>query len=150
MLTEEQRKQIVTEAMTWVKAKTPYQGHSRKKGVGCDCGQLLYSVYNALDLLPEVDLPKDYRLDVSQHQASTAYVDLVATYFDEIREQEALPGDLVVYKLGLAYAHGAIIVRWPDQIIDAELHGGVKVRHGTNKPAFRMAARKFFRLKEHK
>jgi cell wall-associated NlpC family hydrolase len=146
-LTREQRQQIVNEAMSWVKAKTPYRGWSHKKGVGADCGQLLYAVFHSLGLIPTIELPKDYRIDVAQHRASTEYVDLVAAYMREIPESEAQTGDVVVYKLGLAYAHAGIIVRWPDKIIDAQLHGGVKVRHGMNQPKFSRASKKFFTLR---
>ena len=147
-LTTEQRKQIADEAMSWVNARTPYRGWSHRKGIGVDCGQLLYAVFRALNLLPEIDLPKDYRIDVAQHRASTDYVDLVAAYMQEIPESEAQTGDVVVYKIGLAYAHAGIIVRWPDKIIDAQLHGGVKVRHGMNQPKFSRASRKFFTLRD--
>lgn len=150
-LTTELRQQIVDEAISWVKAKTPYRGWSKKKGVGADCGQIIHAVYSAVGLLSkEIPLPKDYRLGVAQHRASTEYVDLVGQYMREIPEEESQAGDVVVYKFQdqLAYAHGAIIVRWPDKVVDAQLHGGVKIRHGINQPAFAKAAKRFFTLRE--
>ena len=150
-LTAELRQRIVDEAISWVKAKTPYRGWSKKKGVGADCGQIIHAVYSAVGLLSkDIQLPKDYRLGVAQHRASTEYVDLVAIYMREIPEAEAQAGDVVVYKFQdqLAYAHGAIIVRWPDKVVDAQLHGGVKIRHGINQPSFAKAFKRFFTLKE--
>jgi hypothetical protein len=151
MLSAEIRQKIVDEAMTWVTAKTPYRGWSAKKGCGADCGQIIAAVFCELGLIPkDIALPKDYRIDVAQHRASTDYVDLVALYMREIPEAETLPGDVVVYKFKgqHAYAHGAIIVKWSHEVIDAQLHGGVRVRHGINQPAFVGASKKFFTLRE--
>lgn len=144
-MTDAQRAQVVREAETWL--GTPYRGHARVKGAGTDCGQLLYAVYHACGLIPTIPLPKDYSLQVAKHRASTEYVDLVATYFTEIPEADVKPGDLVVYKFGHAYAHGALVVRWPDYIIQAEQAHGVSGAHGIKTPIFRRAPRKFFTLK---
>jgi cell wall-associated NlpC family hydrolase len=145
MLTTIQREAIVHEAKSW--QGTPYIGHARIKGAGTDCGQILYAVYRACGLLPDVELPKDYSLQVAQHRASTEYVDFIARYFREIPESDVLPGDLVVYKLGHAYAHAAVVVSWPEYVIQAEMRHGVSGAHGTKHPAFKRAPRVFFTLK---
>lgn len=118
------------------------------KGCGTDCGQLLYGVFRACGLIPVIELPKDYSLQVALHRASTEYVDLVGSYFREIPEEEAKPADIVVYKLGLAYAHAALIVSWPDYVIQAVSRHGVSGTHGTKNPMFRKNARRFFTLKD--
>jgi cell wall-associated NlpC family hydrolase len=146
MLTNRQREEIVHETQSWV--NTRYRGWSCVKGAGVDCGQLIYGVFRACGLVPVIELPKDYSLQVAQHRASTEYVDTVAAYFSEIEESEVLPGDIVVYKLGLAYAHAAIVIEWPHYVIQAEARHGVSGAHGTKTPLFRMAARRFFTLKE--
>ncbi len=143
-MTPAQRSNVVAEALTWI--GTPYRGWSCLKGLGADCGQLLYGVYRNCGLIPVLDLPKDYSLQVSQHQASTEYVDLVARYFREIPEAAAQPGDIVVYKLGLAFSHAAIIIRWPDYIVQAVGHHGVSGEHGIKNPLFRRRERRFFLL----
>lgn len=145
MLTDAQRIAIVKETESWV--GTPYRGWSCSKGNGTDCGQLIYGVYRNCGLVPVLDLPKDYSLQVSQHQESTEYVDLVATYFNEITEAEVKPGDLVVYKLGLAYSHAAIVINWPDNLIQAVGRHGVSGTHGLKNPLFRGRARRFFTFK---
>ncbi len=137
MLTGKQREAITNEAKSWAAAKTPYRGHSCLKGIGTDCGQLIYGVYRACGLLPEVDLPKDYSLQVAQHQTSTEYMTVIDTYFRPVPESQAEPGDLVCYQLGLAMAHAAIIISWPDHIIQAELRHGVSGSHGVNNPHLR-------------
>jgi cell wall-associated NlpC family hydrolase len=132
MLNDKQREAVVKEALTWI--DTPYRGHVAVKGVGADCGQLLYGVYRACGLLPELDLPKDYSLQVSMHRASTEYMDVINTYFEDIPEEQVQPGDLVCYRLGLAMAHAAIVISWPAFILQAELRHGVGGSHGINNP----------------
>lgn len=148
MLTDTQREQLIAETLTWV--GTPYHGWSCVKGAGTDCGQLLYGIYRNCGLMPELELPKDYSLQVAQHQESTEYVDFVARYFREIPETEVKPADLVVYKLGLAFAHAAIILSWPDFIIQASGRHGVAGTHGIKNPLFRKygGVKKFFTLKD--
>jgi hypothetical protein len=148
-LTTEQREKIVAEAFSWARAKTPYRGWSAVKGAGADCGQLLYGVYRNTGHLPEdLPLPTDYCLHVAQHRKSMDYVNTVATYMRQIPESEVLPGDVVIIEIGLAYAHGALIVKWPDCIIHAIANRGVSCSHGTNAPLLRKKRRKFFTLKE--
>lgn len=119
------------------------------KGAGADCGQLLYGVYRETGHLPvDLPLPKDYNLHVAQHRKSREYVDVVATYMREITEAEVLPGDVVIVKIGLAYAHGALIVKWPSIIIHAIANRGVSFSHGTNAPLLRKKAKRFFTLKD--
>jgi len=145
-MTSTQRQAVIAELKTWI--GTPYKGWSRVKGAGVDCGQLLYGVFRNCGFLPERELPKDYSLQVSQHRASTEYIDIVREYFREIPEAEVQQADLVVYKLGHAYAHAAVIVNWPDFVIQADARHGVSGAHGTKTPVFRRAERKFFTLKD--
>ncbi len=148
-LTLEQRSVILKEAYTWL--GTPYAGWSCMKGKrgGVDCGQLVYGVFRNAGRLPMLTLPRDYSLQVSQHQASTEYVDLVETYFRSISESEVLPGDVVVFQFGLAYAHAAIIISWPEHIINAfGAPHGVCSAHGKKTPKFKHALKKFFTLRD--
>ena len=132
--------------MTWI--GTPYRGWSCLKKCGVDCGQLLYGVYHACGLVPELELPKDYSLQVASHRASTEYVDLVMQFFDEITEAEVKPGDIVCYKMGLAYAHAAIVIKWPELVIHAEARHGVSGTHGAHMRMVRKQDKRFFTLKE--
>jgi cell wall-associated NlpC family hydrolase len=146
MLSNTQREAIVKEAKSWV--GTPYRGWSCVKLAGVDCGQLIYGVFRACHHVPALELPKDYSLQLAQHRASTEYIDIVDRFFREIPEAEALPGDVVVYKLGLAYAHAAIIIEWPNNVIQAEARHGVSGAHGTKTPLFRRAKRAVRTLRE--
>jgi cell wall-associated NlpC family hydrolase len=145
-LSNEQRVAIVEEAKSWI--GTPYAGWSCVKGAGVDCGQLLYGVFHACGHVPARELPKDYSLQVAQHRASTEYIDIVDEYCRDIPESEVQPGDIVVYKLGKAFAHAGIIVSWPGYIIQAEARHGVSGAHGTKTPAFRRSERVFRTLRD--
>jgi cell wall-associated NlpC family hydrolase len=121
-LTIEQRAAVVAEAESW--NLTPYRGWSCIKGPqgGVDCGQLIYGVFRNAGLVSsDLDLPKDYPLNIGLHQASTEYINLVLRHFREIPESEVQPGDIVVWRLtgSKSYCHGAIIKSWPDYIIHA-------------------------------
>ena len=118
------------------------------KRCGVDCGQLLYGVFHSLGYIPALDLPRDYSLQIAQHQESLEYVELVSRFMREIPEAEALPGDVVVYKLGKAYAHAAIVIEWPSYLIHAVGRHGVSGAHGTKTPLFKHCERKFFTLKD--
>lgn len=146
MLTDIQREAIIAEAKSWI--GTRYKGWACLKGSGADCGQLIYGVYRACGFVGELELPKDYSLQVAQHRASTEYIDVLDRFFRDIPESESKPGDVVVYKLGLAYAHAAIIVSWPDYLIQADLRHGVSGAHGTKLPMFRTAPRLFRTLRD--
>ena len=146
-LTHVQRDKIVIEARTWL--GTPYCGWSRSKGNGVDCGQLLAGTFIGAGFLPEdLQLPAYYSLTVAQHKEDTEYIEKVEEYMREITEAEAGAGDVVVYKLGLAFAHAGIIVHWPDHIIHAWRRHGVCGAHGKNEPRFRKCERKFYTLRE--
>lgn len=132
-MTAEQRKRVIAELRTWI--GTPYRGHQCVKGAGVDCGQLIYGVYRACGLIPEVDLPRDYSLDATFHQASTEYVSIVDRFF--VPTADPQPGDLVLYRIGKAYGHGGIIERWPELVIQAEISHGVSGTHGLRNPGLR-------------
>lgn len=150
-MTTEQRHKVVIEAYTWL--GTPYRGWSRVKGPrgGVDCGQLLAGVYIGAGVLPpdiDLRLPKYYSLSVAQHQESTEYLEIIGTYMREIPEAEVKAGDVVVYKLGLAFAHAAIVVEWPRFVIHSFANSGVSGATGDKHPRLLRAARMFFTLRE--
>jgi cell wall-associated NlpC family hydrolase len=146
-LTTNQRAQITAEAVSWI--GTPYRGWSRIKRMGVDCGQLLAGVFINTGFLPaNLELPKDYSLQVAQHIEDTAYIEKVEEYMREIPEHEVQPGDVVVYKLGLAFAHAGFVISWPGAIVHAMAHHGVTLAHGCDHPKLRRTTRKFYTLKD--
>lgn len=116
MKTEAQeRAAIVAEAISWVGTRYHHMGRVKKTTLGTggtDCAQLLYCVYRNVGLIDEIPLeyyPPDWHLNRS-----------VERYMNEVMKhacetETPLPGDVVLYRMGRAYAHGAIVVDpgWP-------------------------------------
>jgi hypothetical protein len=148
-LDERQRAKLVTEFKSWT--GTPYRGWSARKGPkgGVDCGQIIKAAYVNTGFLPaDIKLPEYYSLCVAQHKEDTRYIELIETYMREIPEPEAGPGDVVVYKLGHAFAHSALIVEWPRVVIHAWMRYGVIGAHGMDHPNLKGKLRKFYALKD--
>ncbi len=103
------REAVLIEARTWL--KTPFHHLARCKGAGVDCGQFLLEVYHRAECMPYVKTeyyPKDFHL----HRDREWYKEIVSTYCIEV-DPPPLPADIVLYKMGRVYSHGAIIVDWP-------------------------------------
>jgi cell wall-associated NlpC family hydrolase len=145
MLTPEQRLAVVAEARAWVEAHTPYIPHAKKKGLGCDCATFILCVYRDLNLVPEIELG-NYSIQAHLHSATTEYEETILQYAEEIQEAEAEPGDLVLWKVARAYAHGGIVVNFPTVIHSMQKHG--VVYSDANVDAFlKGRPRRFFRRK---
>lgn len=97
------RKIAIDEARTWI--DTPYQHKGRVKGVGVDCGGLLYQVYNPI-FGPLPAFPKDYPPDWAVHEHNERYLDFIKPF--TVPTFAPVPGGLVVFKIGLNFAHGTL------------------------------------------
>ena len=148
-MTDAQRAAIVQEAKSWI--GTPYRGWSCLKGMGVDCGQLVYGVYRNCGLLPMVDIPKDYCLLPGVHSSRSILEDLFLPHFREITEAEVRPGDPVLYKTALrvatntpGFAHAVIVIRWPDYVLHCcTAHGDAG-----KSPFFKLCPRRFLTLRD--
>lgn len=98
------RQYVIDEARTW--KGTPYQHKARVKGVGVDCGGLVYQVYNPL-LGPFKAFPKDYAPDWALHKENEIYLDFIEEYV--IPCPMPVPGGLAMFKIGRNFAHAAIV-----------------------------------------
>lgn len=109
---------IVAEAITW--RGTPYHHKGRSKGVGVDCGTLIYEVFKRVLGIPAEPFPNDYPEDWAMHrEGNELYLDFIAPYIRPTAK--LLPADLVVYKYGRNFSHGTIYI------------GGGKVIHSYGK-----------------
>lgn len=102
------RAAIVAEAMSW--KGTPWHHRARLKGVGVDCAQFLAGVFEALGLVPPLDLghyPPDWHL----HQDRPRFLENLAQHADPI--DAPLSGDIAMFKFGRHAAHGSIVIAWP-------------------------------------
>lgn len=145
-LTPEQREQVIAEGKEWVELRTPYVPHAKLKGAGCDCATFIICIYRSLGLIPADFDPGSYSIQAHLHRDDTQYVDTVLQYADEITEPEAQPGDLILWRVARAYAHGGIIVAFPLVIHSMNKHG--VIYSDANLDSFlKNRPRRFFRLK---
>lgn len=109
-MSPDKAQQVVAEAQSWV--GTPYHPHAQVKGVGVDCAQLLIGVYTATGLIPLVEVG-EYSTQWHLHRAEELFLGWVERYADQVPEADVQPGDVVLYRFGRTYSHGAVVVQWP-------------------------------------
>jgi len=100
------RARIVAEAREWI--GTPYHHRARIKGVGVDCAQLLIGVYAAAGVIEEFETG-DYPQDWALHRDDEDFLGWVLGKGGRPVDR-ALPGDVLLYRYGRCYSHGAIAV----------------------------------------
>jgi len=122
-----QRARIDEVARSWV--GTPYHDHGEVKGSGVDCAKLLACVFAEAGFIEKPTI-EDYSPQFFLHQAEERYLGWVTKYAREIPRELAGAGDVVLYKIGHCFAHGAIIIApgWP-HIIHAHF-AARRVRRG--------------------
>lgn len=132
---------VLAEAESWL--GTPFEHMQRCKGAGVDCGQFLLGVFHNVGLIPDVTTdyyPRDFHL----HRDREWYTELVEEFSRALGPDEPpLPADLVLFKVGRVYSHGAIVVSWP-KIIHSFVTRGVIWADGTQ-GQFMNKSHKFFR-----
>lgn len=115
-----QRAAVVAEARSWI--GTPYHHEARVKGRqgGVDCAQLLIGVFSApgVGLIEPMSVPH-YPPDWHLHRDAERYLGTVLQHAYEI-PGPPLPGDVVVWRFGRCFSHGAIVIEWP-LIVEARL-----------------------------
>lgn len=148
------RQEITNEARDWL--NTPYHDHAGVKYVGVDCFFLPCKIYQAVGIIPADFKPPYYspqqwlnspaQVDkMHLRVVDTTALEIVQRFcVREILEREALPGDLVIYKIVSSWTHGAIVINWPDHIIHAVKGLGVIGSHGTKEGMVKNLQRRFF------
>lgn len=110
-MSAELRAKVVAEAQTWL--GTPFHHEARVKGAGVDCGQFVIAVFENVGLIEHIETdhyPPDFHL----HRDVEWYASNLLAYCDEVNSPDnLLPGDIVLFKIGRVYSHGAIVVDWP-------------------------------------
>lgn len=109
---DEERRKVVEETKTWL--GTPYISNGAVKGAGVDCGMLLVKVFSDVGLIEPFD-PRPYPAQWALHQSAERYLTLIQSYSREI-VGPPLPGDVVLFQFGKCWAHGAIVINWPEII----------------------------------
>lgn len=115
------RERIVAEAKSWI--GTPYHNCADVKGVGCDCGMLLVRVFVDLGVVETFD-PRPYAHDWHLHRGEERYLD--ALLARALKVETPKPGDVMLFRVGRCYSHGAIVSRLaPLTITHASFPAGV-------------------------
>lgn len=96
---------------------TPFHDHGEVKGAGVDCATFLKCVFTEAGLVEPFKLDH-YSPQFFLHKEEERYIAWVEKFAREIPQAEAKTGDIVLYKIGLCFAHGALIVNpgWPNII----------------------------------
>lgn len=114
---ERQRAAVVAEARQWL--GTPYHHEARLKGIGVDCAQLLIGVFSApsVGLIAALKIPH-YPRDWHLHRDAERYMGGILEHAREFQPgpEGPQPGDVVLWKFGRCFSHGAIVSAWPKVI----------------------------------
>jgi cell wall-associated NlpC family hydrolase len=104
-----QRQAVVQEALTWLKTK--YHHRASIKGAGVDCAMILVEVYFTAGVVSEKPQVEDYPPDFMLHRDEERYLGWLKKYGKET--DTARPGDVITWKFGRCFSHGAIVVDYP-------------------------------------
>jgi cell wall-associated NlpC family hydrolase len=137
------RQRVIEIAKTWL--NTPFVDQNGVKAAGVDCAYFPCRVFAEAGLIEPFN-PPYYSPQLMLHSDNDrTYVDTIEKCGGrEITEDQAQIADLVLYYVDRAYAHGGIIVNWPDLIIHPIRNGGVILSHGTREGFFQRRKRRFF------
>lgn len=124
-----QRAAVVAEARKWI--GTPYHHEADVRGHGVDCGMLIVRCFVDTGVVPPFD-PRPYPQFWYLHRSEEKYLGFVLDRCTAREEGEEMqPGDVVVWRIGRCFSHGAIAVA-PDRIVHAYSHYGSCVEDSIN------------------
>lgn len=109
MTEAEERHRVVEVARTWI--GTPFISRAKVRGHGADCGTLIAACFEEAGLLPKIDLP-DYTVQWHLNKSDELYLAVIEQHMLRFIGPP-LPGDIVMWKIGRAFSHAAIVVKWP-------------------------------------
>jgi hypothetical protein len=109
---DQEKALVIACALSWV--GTPYADCAAVKGEAVDCAYLLLEVYVEAGLIERFD-PGPYAPDWMMHRDEERYLQTVQRFAKRELEAGDVPGpaDVVVWKFGRCYSHGAIVTAWP-------------------------------------
>ena len=138
-----QRERLISVARTWI--GTPFHDQQGLKGVGVDCAHLLACVAIETGIVEPFTI-EPYSPQFMLHSGDEKFVGYVERFAHEITEAEVQPADIVLYRIGRSFAHGAIIVEWPRMVVHAFKTYRAVVVTGPFEADLRGRAVKFFSL----
>lgn len=132
------REQIITEATKWLGAHWHHAACVRYQAV--DCAQILADVYSAVGLIEKPDYT-NYPRDWAAHRNDEWFMQTVMRYAHRV--EKPLSGDVVLFKIGRTFSHGAIVVAWP-LVIHADMNEGVAIADIERHPQLSRRDRQFW------
>jgi len=94
---------ILEEARSWI--GTPYHHKGRVKGVGVDCGGLIYELFSPHRALRP--FPRDYPQDWALHNGEELYLSFISDHVKEVAAPSI--GGVVVFQFGRCFSHGGLM-----------------------------------------
>jgi cell wall-associated NlpC family hydrolase len=101
---------VLQEARTWL--GTPWHHEADVKAAGVDCAMLLLRVFAAVGAIPAFD-PRPYPIDHMMHSGDERFLGWLNQHAAEVTEGDPQAADVIVYRVGRCYSHGAIVAKWP-------------------------------------
>lgn len=108
-----QRAAVVAEALSWVGTPYHHEGDVKGRKGGVDCGMLIVRSFVDTKVVPHFD-PRPYPQFWYLHRDNERYLGFVLERAAERLEgEEPQPGDVLVWRHGRCFSHGAIVTTWP-------------------------------------
>jgi cell wall-associated NlpC family hydrolase len=126
---DEGRTAVDRVAREWI--GTPFHDLGEVKGLkgGVDCAKLIKCVFRDAGVIPDFEI-EHYSPQHFLHSGEEKFLGYVTRFAHEIQPERVQTGDVALYKIGKAFAHGAIVISpgWPN-IVHAH-YGARIVRRG--------------------
>jgi cell wall-associated NlpC family hydrolase len=132
----DQRVALVREARTWDSTRFHHKANVKRRGAdlgGIDCANLLIEAHVGAGLAKRFE-PEHYPHDWHMHRDEERFAAKLEEYLRRvgdgelpIREREPdlyiRPGNVLIWRYGRTFSHGAIVTQWP-RIIHASFPAG--------------------------
>lgn len=111
------RAAVITEARSWI--GTPWHHHQSTKGVGCDCIGFVRGVARGIGLADPFDTPAGMKYrGYAKTPEPAALLAACAEFLIPVPRAAALPGDVLVFRIGNDPMHFAIL---SDRVVDGKV-----------------------------
>lgn len=143
-LEKELRRKVVNEAKTWLWTPSQHLGTVKGPRGGCDCATFVSECFKSIQYDSTV---QNYNPQWFLHKSAELYLDEVVKLWDEVLgPPDRMPklADLILYKIGRTYSHGAIVLEWPHVIHLNPVSGYVSIDDGDRAPFFSSRSRRHF------